>query len=222
MASENPLRSRTSVVSTHSARQRKFSTDRLQRQAHQSLLNEEGTVARPSYVSEETADDNHVHFSDPDFENITTLSRAATGLSPLEMHPGQLANMNELMAFHPQYGSFSGPFPEPNYDGENTLPLQTAITPLDVEEAPGQIHEQGSQMTSGTAFVKRLYSQFRRGKAVRVDTAKGIEYGPAVRVTSNISHQPPALPKNRQVLYVLEYDKGLNEPCPWGFKKADQ
>jgi hypothetical protein len=157
-------------------------------------------------------EDNDVHFSDPDFERITTLSRAATGLSPLEMHPGELADINTLMTFRPQNGSSSGPFPEPNDDGGNAFPSQSGtIAPPDIEGAPGPSYR-GSQAKWGAASLKTLYNQMWRGSAFRKDTRLRAEgtAGIAAKQAGRI-FQPQALPKDRRVLYVLEYDGGKTE-----------
>jgi hypothetical protein len=153
--------------------------------------------------------DNGVHFSDPDFERITTLSRAATGLSPLEIHPGELADISALMPFRPQNGSSSGPFPEPSDDGYNAFSSQNAtIAPLDIEGEPGSIYDGGPQAKWGAASLKRLYNQMWRGSDPRKDVRLRAEATRAGRI-----FQPQALPKDRRVLYVLEYDKGKTE-CP--------
>jgi hypothetical protein len=159
-------------------------------------------------VNEEIVDHNHVQFSVPDFENITTLSRAATAMSPLEMHPGQLARMEDLMPAGPHYGSSAAPFPEPSVDKQASFPLQIAVTTsTDVEEASGRVGVLNAQGAAHNAFLKRSYNRLRGRRTLRSGAAQGKEHVSALEQMQN-GDIPHHLPTNRQVLYVLEYDKG--------------
>jgi hypothetical protein len=179
MANTNPLRIRTSIASTHSLRQRKFSTDRLQRQAYQSILNEETQKSRQPIVNEESIDNDGVHFSAPDFENlenIKSMSRAGTGLSPLEVHPGQLATKDDLMALRRKCSSFAGPFPEPNDVEQSALSRNhTRSVSFKTERAPRRAPEPVSP-----PLLKRLYQQLKGARLERAGALKDPEHVPGL------------------------------------------
>ena len=206
MANTNPLRLNTSFASSQTGKQRKVSANRLLRQAHRSIQNEEGRTSRQPSVSGASIGHGQIHFSDPNFDRITTLSRAGTGPSPLEMHPGQLTTLGDLSAVRREHGSFSGPFPEPTDDRHS----RTTARPPDVEEAPVQVHRSASQSTRVGALADLLFNTIWRKKHGRADAAQRIDQAPAFKTTRmryGPRHQPTLA--DRQVLYVLEYDKGL-------------
>lgn len=213
MANSHPPRLKTSKFSTRSSRQRKFSKHRYQRQARQSIFNEESRTARPLPVGVGVGADSDVRFADPDFGNITTLSRASTGLSPLEVHPGQLVDIRTLMPFPSRQGSSSGPFPEPNDDGSNAFSHSATITPLDIEGAPGPLCERGPQAGIGVASLRSLYNQIWRRNISREDARPKVrdDTRTGAKQAGRVGFHPHALPKDRRVLYVLEYDQGEAE-----------
>src|ERR1700744_3284311 len=79
---------RASTLSVRSAKQRKYSTDRHQRQAGLSIAIEEGRSLRPPLVKEDEISNSFLKdfFSKP---QSTTLTQADVFPCPLEIHPGK-------------------------------------------------------------------------------------------------------------------------------------
>jgi hypothetical protein len=210
MADTYRPRLRTSILSTQSFRQRKISTDRHQSPALRSILNEESRTERQTSLNEKAVDDNHVQFSIPDFEsqNFTTLSRAATGLSPLEVHPGQRIDVRGFMPFSPRSSSFAAPFPKSYDEIQHPVAAKSAvIQSQDIERVPGSAQTQSPQELAGLDFIKRFYRKLGRSIALTPKAAPSADDWLALRHVDS-AHLPWHLQPSRQVLYVLEYDKG--------------
>lgn len=200
---------RASVISATSVRERKHSTHHHQRQAERSLLLEQGLNLRTQEIREEDVPQEllHNYFKKPRFDEPRSLTRADTGLSPLELteyHPGDKL-FTPRHTEHNVAGAYQKPFDEPDSIQQATIAKtwsasRRALTKeSDLEDAQTRVTQPGQN-----GLIRRLlrpataHSQLAPSTVGEGDGASlaSIETGTA----------PTKLPlKAQRVIYVLEY-----------------
>lgn len=210
-------------------RQRKYSTDRHQRQAELSLRLEEGRSLRPPLVREDEVSSSFVQdfFSKPQSKTVASLSRADTGPSPLDVHPGQRVrglsqafaqSQSQSPSQEPRGQSvgFTSPFPEPGPQQETDVEQRGAVfkrvdTDIDAEEAHRRISRSASDARNRTGPGDRLRKLLGRKPAIKPGALSGLQYaaGLATAHANAVLSQKPAPLFKRRALYVLEYDLGI-------------
>ena len=213
-------RASTSAISVRSAKQRKYSTDRYQRQAELSIRIEEGRSLRPPLVKEEEAPTSFVKdfFSKPQSSNLSSLSRADSGPSPLDVHPGRRvrgfsAAFDKLTEDDPV--EFKDPFPEPSTEQQLDIEQRAAVfrrvnTDINAEEAHLRITRSASNARNKNGPIDQLFKFFGRKPVIKPGAFRGLEYaaGLATAHANAILSQKPAPIFKRKALCVLEYDIG--------------
>ena len=209
------------MVSSRSTKQRKYSTDRHQRQAELSIRIEEGRSLRPPLVREEEVSTSFVKdfFSKPLSDNVaSSLSHADAGPSPLDVHPGQRVRGFSDVFKEPvpdEWFDFKNPFPEPNAEQQLDLEQRGAVvkranTDINAEEAHQRITRSASDARRAKGPVDRLKKLFGRKSVIKPGAYSGLEYaaGLATAHANAILAQKSALLFKRRALYVLEYSAG--------------
>jgi Mg2+ and Co2+ transporter CorA len=209
---------RASVLSTRSAKQRHYSTDRRQRQAELSIRIEEGRPRRPPQVREDEISTAFVEdfFTKPASTNVTSLTHADTFPCPLDAHPGQRVRgySTAFEEFSDKEVEFRNPFPEPDEAQQLDIEQRGAIfrrvdTGIDAEEAQRRITRTASEARERANHpfhrVRRLLGlkpALKHGIASGLRHAAGLATSHATAVLS----QKPAPLFKRRTIYVLEYD----------------
>ena len=226
---------RASVLSTRSVRFAADSyvkaTDRYQRQAGLSLQTEERRPSRPPLVHEESIEPAFLEdiFSPGQTENITSLSRADSCLSPLEAHPGHrlrgfsFASGPLSPSLVPVPGPFVKPFPEPADIEQHDQPRRceeprfSSIRRIDTTAltyAPSRIqHSASDAQEQKRNHFRRIYHQFRGRGAVKPGAFTGLELASSVatlHASSTLSGSSRVL-HDRRGLYVLDFAAGEDD-----------
>jgi ribosomal protein S15P/S13E len=218
---------RESMLSVRSAKPRKYSTDRHQRQARLSLAIEEGRSLRPPLAKEDEVSKSFLKdvFSNP---QSTTFTQADTFPCPLEVHPGKrvrgfsdaVEDATELESLE-----FRNPFVEPTEAQQLDIEQRGAIirranTDIDAEEVQLRIMRTASD---ARGRANRPLDRLRRWagihSTIRPGAFNGLELtaGFATSHATAILSQNPALVYKRKAMYVLEYDLGEDSSNPgWG------
>ncbi|EXJ56554.1 hypothetical protein A1O7_06898 [Cladophialophora yegresii CBS 114405] len=207
---------RDSLLSVRSPKQRKYSTDRHQRQARLSIAIEEGRSLRPPLAKEDEVSKSFLKdvFSKP---QSTTFTQADSFPCPLEVHPGKRVrgfsssaeDGTELESL-----DFKNPFAEPNEAQQLDIEQRGAIirranTDINAEEAHLRITRSAS---NARVRAKRPFDRLRRwvgiNSTIRPGAFTGLEYaaGFATTYATAILSQNAALVYKRKAMYVLEYD----------------
>ena len=211
---------RASAISVKSAKQRKYSTDRHQRQAELSIRIEEGRSLRPPLVTEEEIPTSFVKdfFSKQQSSNVKSLSRADSGPSPLDVHPGRRvrgfsAAFNQLN--EEDTVEFKSPFPEPDPEQQLSIEQRAAVflrvnTEINSEEAHLRITRPASNARNKNGPINQLLKFLGRKPVIKPGAFSGLEYaaGLATAHANAILSQKPAPIFKRRALYVLDYDIG--------------
>ncbi|KIX01531.1 uncharacterized protein Z518_09257 [Rhinocladiella mackenziei CBS 650.93] len=210
---------RSSAISAKSVKQRKYSTDRHQRQAELSIRIEEGRSLRPPLVHEEDVSTSFVQdfFSKPESNTVVSLSHADAGPSPLDIHPGQRVRgfseaFDELVASEESV-DFKIPFPEPNAEQQLEIEQRAAVfrrtnTDIDAEQAHLRIAHSTSDARDRNGLVQRVQRLLGQQSVIKPGAFTGLRYaaGLATAHANAIISQKPAPLFTRRALYVLEYD----------------
>ncbi|ETI26419.1 hypothetical protein G647_03196 [Cladophialophora carrionii CBS 160.54] len=215
---------RDSLLSVRSPKQRKYSTDRHQRQARLSIAIEEGRSLRPPLAKDDEVSKSFLKdvFSLP---QSTTFTQADTFPCPLEVHPGKRVrgfssgaeDATELESL-----GFKNPFAEPNEAQQLDIEqrgavIRRAYTDIDAEEAHLRITRSAS---NARVRANRPLDRLRRwvgiNSTIRPGAFTGLEYaaGFATTYATAILSQNAALVYKRKAMYVLEYDLGEDDGRP--------
>lgn len=214
---------RASAVSTRSAKQRKYSTDRHQRQAELSIRIEEGRSLRPPLVREEEVSTSFVKdfFSKPQSANVaSSLSHADVGPSPLDIHPGhRVRGFSD--AYTEDWVDDKQHFPEPNAEQQLELEQRGAIfgrfnTDINAEEAHLRITRSASDARKVKGPIDRLKRLLGGKSVIKPGAYSGLQHaaGLATAHANAVLSQKPAPLFKRRALYVLEYSMGKNPLFP--------
>lgn len=209
------------MASTRSAKARKYSTDRHQRQARLSIALEEGRSLRPPLVKEDEVSKSFLKnvFSQP---QSTTLSHADTFPCPLETHPGKrVRGFSTAVADLAEEKSveFKNPFPEPDDAQQQDIQQRGAIfrranTDINAEEAQLRITRSTSDArVRANRPLDRLKSLVGIKPSIKFGAFSGLEHaaGFATSHATAVLSQKPAPLYKRRALYVLEYDVGKQQ-----------
>lgn len=217
---------REAPTNSSSGSQYKLSADRHQRQAELSLRLEEKRSIRPSLIKEDEVSTSFLQdfFSRPGTEGITSLTRADTSPSPLEVHPGRRLSKfrrGSLLGNHEIHdkGIFIKPFPEPTVQEEIEIDQQRGAifkrawtAPIDAEQAQTRIQRSASNAAQRDGFLARMYNQARHRRAIKPGAFEGIEFAATLAMAhaNAVLTQPSEPMDKRKVMYVLEYDFDQN------------
>jgi hypothetical protein len=226
VASETIMASRRgSTLSVRSAKQRRYSSDRHQRQAGLSLAIEEGRPLRPPLATEDDVSQSFLKdvFSKP---QSTTLSQADIFPCPLEIHPGKrVRGFSTAVGDVPEEESveFKNPFPEPNETERVDSQPRGAVfrrvnTDINAEEAQLRITRAASEVRERhDGPLDRVKKLLGLKPAIKRGAFSGLEYAASFatsHATGILSQKPEPLFK-RRTLYVLEYDLGKSFSSSW-------
>lgn len=220
-------------MNSGSTTQRRHSSHRHQRQAELSLRIEEGRSIRPSILREDDISTSFVQdfFSKPQSINVTSLSHADAGPSPLEVHPGQrVAGLSKSPppSDRDEESEFQNGFPEPSAEQQRAIEQRGAIfgrtdTNINAEEAQIRI----TSLVSNARKEHNLFTRLFRLKAessMKPSLARGLEYAggfASAHATAMLSQKPSSMLRRRN-MYVLEYDIGETNDFVLGGSDREQ
>ena len=203
-------------------------TERLQRQAELSLLIEERRPSRPPMIHEDSIEPTFLEnfFSRESSSINTSLSRADTGLSPLQAHPGHRVKafsfeLDDEAAGNDWSGAFVKPFSEPS-DVENQgdskreesrFSMVRRIDTGSFSTFASKIQRSASDARKDSHGVRRLYRKTTGRKAIKPGAFRGIEMVSSmatIHASSTLFGRSKML-LDRRALYVLDFDVGTKD-----------
>lgn len=201
------------MISNASMRQRKYSTDRVLRQAELSARLEEG---RP-IVTPAAQIDEHPNENDPEqlnHQGIRSLTRADSMISPFEFHPGQRIEsfpFTPASGFNTQFSfgaikAWDEPTEAQQADIERraAVPQRVDTTSLDFSPAQAQIYRNITQSVSQKSLLRW---PFWKTKITEPSALNGLRIATAMHAAIGLRFVAQKSPDwlRRQQLHVFEY-----------------
>lgn len=215
---------RPSLLSTSTVRQRKYSTDRVLRQAELSARLEEGRplALHSAQIDEQPEEDGAERLAD---QGIKSLTRADTMISPFEIHPGQrvssfpfatVAGVNHKFNFDSKE-----PWPEPTSAQQEDIERRIAVpnrvdtTSLDFGPAQAQIYRSLSHTVPRHPLHRLLSWRDKKARTVEPSAVQGLQIAGTMHAVLGLRFVAQKSPEwlRRQQLHVLEYKNGASSEC---------